>query len=218
MACHANQDAVAHISSNVLQASADELQKIRSIIRFTLGCLEDYHPSAIDKENLSLLDKYLLHMLYELDSTIKDDIKNYHFQRVCKSVIFFLTNSVSALYYTGIKDRLYCDEQDSPTRRGSQFILLQLFEIITQAIAPIVPHLVEEMFMHLPQKNGKSFFTTIHNQPEDYWKNDTVAEVMDSVLLMKKEITKAVGTSTLDTAVEVTLSYRLAKLMQVFNT
>lgn len=110
---------------------------------------------------------------------------------------------------------MYCDEIDNTTRRGSQFILLQLFEVVTQAIAPIVPHLVEEMFLYLPQRNGKTYFTTFHNKPEDWWKNDTIAKVMTSVLLMKKEINQAVGASTLDVEVEITLSPELGKLIQV---
>jgi isoleucyl-tRNA synthetase len=64
VACHANQDSLAHISKNVLQASADELQKIRSVLRFALGALHDYQLREMEYKNLTLLDKYILYLLY----------------------------------------------------------------------------------------------------------------------------------------------------------
>ncbi|XP_044269730.1 isoleucine--tRNA ligase, mitochondrial isoform X2 [Tribolium madens] len=214
VACHANQDALAHISNNVLQASADELHKIRSVIRFALGCLYDYQPSNVDYKNLSLLDKYMLHLLYLFHEQTVEAIKDYRFQQICKSVINLLTNPVSALYYNGIKDRLYCDPIDSISRKSSQFVLLQIFEIVTQAIGPIVPHLVEEMFLHLPQKNGKTFFTSTHSKAETYWKNDTVDKVMEVVLNIKKDINKEIGAGTQNTVVKIGLSKKIEKLIE----
>lgn len=67
--CHANQDAVAHVSQTALQASADEVQKIRSVLRFALGALHDYSERHIDYKALMPIDQYLLHLLW-----------NFHFE------------------------------------------------------------------------------------------------------------------------------------------
>nr|XP_015840363.1 PREDICTED: isoleucine--tRNA ligase, mitochondrial isoform X2 [Tribolium castaneum] len=213
VACHANQDALAHISNNVLQASADELHKIRSVIRFSLGCLYDYQHSSVDYKNLSLLDKYMLHLLYLFHEQALEAINDYRFQQICKSVINLLTNPVSALYYNGIKDRLYCDPLDSISRKSSQFVLLQIFEIVTQAIGPIVPHFVEEMFLHLPHKNGKTYFTSTHSKAETCWKNDVVDKVMEVILNIKKEINKEIGAGTQNTVVKIAFSPKIEKLI-----
>jgi isoleucyl-tRNA synthetase len=137
---------------------------------------------------------------------------------ISKNVINLLTNPISALYYNGIKDRLYCDALDDISRKSSQFVLLQVFEIVTQAIAPIVPHLVEEMFLYLRQKNGKTFFTSTHGKPESHWNDAAVNKVMDVVLSIKKDINKEVGASTLDWDVKITFSQKFHKLIQVKNS
>jgi isoleucyl-tRNA synthetase len=214
VACHANQDSLAHISKNVLQASADELQKIRSVLRFALGALHDYQLREMEYKNLTLLDKYILYLLYAFHQQTQEAIDDYQFQVISKNVINLLTNPISALYYNGIKDRLYCDALDDISRKSSQFVLLQVFEIVTQAIAPIVPHLVEEMFLYLPQKNGKTYFTSTHGKPESHWNDVAVNKVMDVVLSIKKDINKEVGASTLDSDVKITFSQKFHKLIQ----
>lgn len=69
VACHASQNSTAFISSNVLQASADEVQKIRNTLRFAVGALTDYAPSE-NLPSLKIIDKYLLHLLYEFDTQV----------------------------------------------------------------------------------------------------------------------------------------------------
>lgn len=56
---------MAYVSQNVLQASADEVQKIRSVLRFALGALHDYKDEFIDYKSLTLIDKYMLHTLWK---------------------------------------------------------------------------------------------------------------------------------------------------------
>ncbi|KAJ3663117.1 hypothetical protein Zmor_007426 [Zophobas morio] len=214
VACHANQDSLAHISKNVLQASADELHKIRSVIRFALGCLNDYQQPAVDYNSLSLLDKYMLHLLYLFHEQTQDAINDYQFHQICKSVINLLTTPVSALYYNGIKDRLYCDNLDATSRKASQYVLLQIFEIVTQAIAPIVPHLVEEMFQHLPQKSGRTYFASPHSKPEEFWKNEIVEKLMCTILNIKKEVNKVEGASTLESVVRISFPQNVKKLIE----
>lgn len=56
---------MASVSQNVLQASADEVQKIRSVLRFALGALHDYKHELVDYKSLTLIDKYMLHELWK---------------------------------------------------------------------------------------------------------------------------------------------------------
>lgn len=129
-------------------------------------------------------------------------MKEYQFNKVCVNVINFLTNEISALYYTSIKDRLYCEESDSINRRCVQYVLHKIFHVITKAIAPVVPHLAEEMNMYLPNKRYESFFQ--ENFTVGAWENNDMGSFVENKLLkIKKVVNKAVGASTLDSAVEI---------------
>lgn len=68
--CHASSDATANVTTNVLEASLEEVQKIRSILRFALGALFDYNNYPVDYNSLLIIDKYLLHLLCEFEAKV----------------------------------------------------------------------------------------------------------------------------------------------------
>ncbi|CAH1156158.1 unnamed protein product [Phaedon cochleariae] len=201
--CHANQVALANVSPTVLQASAEEVQKIRSILRFALGSLSDYVEIEENKKNLLLIDKYMLHLLYRFHERANESLKNYKFHQVSTLVMNLLSNPISALYYTAIKDRLYCESLDSTPRRSAQFVLLKMLEIVTLAVAPMVPHLAEEIYQHFPSRERKTFFTSSHPRPESFWEDEDVEKKMGVILDCKKVINKQLGASTSDAEVRL---------------
>lgn len=69
--CHANQDALIPVSQTILQASFDEVQKIRNVLRFALGAINDYQFKEVSYENLTLLDRCLLHLLYDFHLQVR---------------------------------------------------------------------------------------------------------------------------------------------------
>ncbi|KAJ8985159.1 hypothetical protein NQ317_012811 [Molorchus minor] len=203
--CHASQVSLANVSTNVLQTSAEQVQKIRSILRFALSCLSDYEMSDNDYKSLLLIDRYMLHIMHQFHQQITEFVRNYQFHKVSSTVLNLITNSISGVYYTAIKDRLYCEHVDSSSRRAAQYVLLQIFEIVSQAIGPIVPHLVEEMYIHLLPKDKKTYFTSNHVKPIEEWHNSKVEKAMELVLSIRKDVNKELD-ATLDADVTLTFS------------
>lgn len=73
--CHANQDALIPVSQTILQTSFDEVQKIRTVLRFALGAINNYQFREISYENLTLLDRCLLHLLSDFQLQVKVSLK-----------------------------------------------------------------------------------------------------------------------------------------------
>lgn len=74
-----------------------------------------------------------------------------------KLVTHFLANTISPVYCHLIKDRLYCDEATSPTRLAAVEVTRETLTVFARSIAPIVPHLAEEAWLHHPINLGKRF-------------------------------------------------------------
>lgn len=70
VACHASQVALANVSINVMKSCKEEVQKIRSVLRFALGGISDYKCCEEDKEHTLVVDKYLLHILYKYNEQV----------------------------------------------------------------------------------------------------------------------------------------------------
>ncbi|XP_076272179.1 isoleucyl-tRNA synthetase, mitochondrial [Rhynchophorus ferrugineus] len=190
VACHANHVTSAPVSSNMLNQAKDEVQKIRSSMRFCLGALNNYEYNENDSENLLLIDKYMLHCIWDYFNKTKMHIESYNFQRINTTLLPFLTNQVSALYFTAIKDRLYCEPEQSSSRRSAQYVLLQLFNIVTRSVGGILPHLVEELYASFQQKTSDTFFTGPKIDANPQWNDSNVEKIMELVLQIRSDIYK----------------------------
>jgi isoleucyl-tRNA synthetase len=140
------------VGANIMKQVAESCRKLRNTMRFLLGNLNDYNPAehAVPYAQLPSLDKYMLGKLSALVRDIDAAYGEYQFSRVNQALLQFVTTDLSAFYLDIAKDRLYISAQDDPRRRWCQTVLAALLEQLCVAIAPIVPHLAEEVWQHLP--------------------------------------------------------------------
>ena len=82
----------------------------------------------------------------------------YQYHNVAKTIINFVTNDVSATYCHLVKDRLYCEDANYPYRAGAVDVMDAILTIIVKSIAPISPHLAEEVWLHHPENLGMKPF------------------------------------------------------------
>lgn len=144
------------ISDGILQQTNDILQKVRNTCRFMLGNLLDFDPVIHLRpyENLSRLDRYMLHILHSLSSVAIHAYESLNYSRFHQLLINTVPIDFSSFYFSAIKDRLYCDPADGEGRRSTQTALHHLLQGFTRTIAPITPHLAEETALHYPFENG----------------------------------------------------------------
>lgn len=115
---------------------------------------------------------------------------------------------MSALYYSVIKDVLYCEELENISRKNTQFVLDKLLKVVSKNIGPILPFLVEELFMHYNKKTeDKTFFQSVHNNKKNWLKAEyyqpKLAEIMDNVISIKKDINKIGNSAELNINLQV---------------
>ena len=64
-----------------------------------------------------------------------------NFNRAANCASQFLNGTVSNFYCTTVKDRIYCDAQNSNSRRSAQTVLKTVGRSFVSSVAPILPHL-----------------------------------------------------------------------------
>ena len=141
-----------HVSNVILDQNRDLLQKLRNTCRFMLGNLSDFDPRrhALHYSSLSKLDQYALHMLSEYSRNAMQAYESLVFSSLCHTLATFVPNDLSAFYFVIAKDRLYCEGEGSVARRAVQTVLYQILWRLLQSVAPIAPHLAEEVAQHAP--------------------------------------------------------------------
>lgn len=191
----AHLDTTVMIGPNILEKCNQELFKIRKVLRYLLGNLHDFNNLALSTEQLWPQDRYMLHLLYQFRNQVSEFYDEYKYGKVAQTIDKFIINDVSGFYCTITKDRLYCSERDSINRQAVQYVQYHLLKVITEAMAPILPHFAEELYQHFPeslQQQGDSLFKTCWSSLDPSWHDTSTANIIKPVLDIKDHINSVI--------------------------
>ncbi len=151
-------------------ASAGEsYRKIRNTLRFMLSNLGDFEaskPGCDDGMCVDLsafpansIDAWALHAFDAMSEDVRDAYEKCDFRRAHNALYQFCNDTLSAVYLTAVKDRLYCDTPGSDRRRRTQTTLWELVDGLSRLLAPLLPHTADEAFRAL---QGDEASATVH--------------------------------------------------------
>ncbi|KAL7542541.1 hypothetical protein ACHAXR_012135 [Thalassiosira sp. AJA248-18] len=142
------------VGSNIIKQTFESYRKLRNTARYLIGNLADYDPKndAVPYEDLPSMDKWMLGTLSKSLNEVDDALSKYQFSRATNEILRFATADLSNFYLDVAKDRLYISAVDDARRRSCQTVIHALLEGFAKAIAPILPHMAEDIWQNLPYK------------------------------------------------------------------
>lgn len=150
------------VGPNIIKQTFESYRKLRNTARYLVGNLADYDPTkdAVSYEDLPSMDKWMLGTMSRVLNEVDDAYSSYQFGRVSNELLRFATADLSNFYLDVAKDRLYIAAVNDPRRRSCQTVIHALLEGFAKAIAPILPHMAEDIWQNLPFKadGGTSVF------------------------------------------------------------
>jgi isoleucyl-tRNA synthetase len=162
-------------SEALLKTFGEHYRRVRNTFRFLLGNLYDYQPEMAPAELLDL-DRWIVEQTDLLVSDCVKAYRAYDFARVVTSVHNFCVNELSSFYLDAIKDRMYCDGTDWPSRRSGQaachYVLLRLVKLM----APVLVHTSEEVYARIPGIQA----ATVHAETFDVPSQERIGEIAGS--------------------------------------
>lgn len=194
-AAQSNLDPQVYIGDTILHKCNEQIFKVRKSLRFIMGNLHDFDivNDLVAFEQLTPQDKYLLHCLHRLCLQVTDTYDRFNYTRALNLVEKFVNIHVS--FYNHItKDRLYCSHHDNLSRRSAQTVQYYLLEALTKFIAPVVPHLAEEIYKYHPYNAvNESLFHTSWFTPQDEWNNPQLQQTFDVALSLRDTFNEEIG-------------------------
>ncbi|KAJ7398610.1 isoleucyl-tRNA synthetase 2 [Pitangus sulphuratus] len=172
----------------VLNSARDDINKLRNTLRFMLGNVDGFNPEtdSIPPSEMYIVDQYMLHLLHEYGNKVTDAYKEYDFSKVVRLLQAFCSRNLSNFYFSIIKDRLYCEEAKDPKRRSCQTVLAQALDVVVRSFAPILPHLAEEVFQHIPyKKDSEGVFRTGWINASSAWKKPGIEEAIEGACAIR---------------------------------
>jgi len=142
-------------SEKLIAQAEDAYRKIRNTLRFAMGACFDFDPARHAAEPAEhSVDLWMRMQLHQLIRDVRRAYERYEFHRATRLMYEFCTVQASGIYFSAVKDRLYCEAPDSPRRRASQTVIHQVLVTLVKLLAPILPHTAEEAWEHIPLRTA----------------------------------------------------------------
>lgn len=175
-----------HIGPTSLAMAAENGRKLRNVIKFLLGNSQRGQQPAprLTHVDLGLLDRHILNELADMETDVIRDYEELYFPGALQRINTFVSGALSSLYFEETKDILYCDEATSPRRQAVAAVLGHILYRMTRILAPITPHLSEEVSHQLTEKPEGPL--TIWTDDARKWHLPDVATKMEPLLKIRQ--------------------------------
>ena len=148
------------VSDEIFKRVADAYRRIRNTARFMLANLNGFVPEedALPSDQLLALDYWIVRQCLLLQDEVVNHYHSYNFLSVYQKIHNFCVTELGGFYLDVIKDRQYTTQVDSRARRSTQTAMLQVVEMLSRMIAPILSFTADEIWQHIPGDRVDSVF------------------------------------------------------------
>ena len=179
------------IGQEILKTNTDAYRKMRNTIRFLLGNLSHYKAdNAVEYKDMPELERYMLNRLHELDLIVREGYKSFDFKKVFSTLFNFSSLDLSSFYLDIRKDTLYCEAQDSMTRRAALTVMDEVFSHLTAWLAPIMCFTMEESWLSRHPDADSVHLRQFPDLPEE-WANKDLARKWRRIRKVRRVVTGA---------------------------
>jgi isoleucyl-tRNA synthetase len=95
----------------------------------------------------------------QLAGDVEAAYRRFDYAHVMHTTHLFCVDTLSATYLDAIKDRMYCDGKDWPSRQSGQVASHYVLRRLTKLLSPILVHTAEEIYARIP---GIDHVATVH--------------------------------------------------------
>jgi valyl-tRNA synthetase len=130
------------------------LVKLWNASGFTSNLLADYKPQAHADLELQPLDKWIISKAENLTKKVTEAFEKCQFNIAVEDIRNFTWHVFCDYYVEAVKDRLYNPDLHGQSKRlAAQYTLYEVLYRTLQLLAPVTPHLTEEIYQHMFAEN-----------------------------------------------------------------
>jgi len=162
------------------------MRKLWNASRFASMKLEDYKGENAEPE---LIDKWLLSKLEKVVQYATDEMEECRFMNATDSARNFVWHIFCDHYLEAIKHRLY--SENKADQQSAQRTLNYAMKRMLQLLAPVMPHLTEEIYSHMYSKGTHdSIHTSKWPQVKTEYMDDETENKGDLIIAIISDIRK----------------------------
>ncbi len=180
------------IGPDILKQVGDVYRRFRNTLRYLLGALKGMTASErISPSEMPELERWVLHRLYEVDASIRADLKVFDLGHMASTLFNFCNTDLSAFYFDIRKDSLYCDDANAPRRRAARTVMELIFNHLVLWLAPVLSFTSEEAWLSRFGQDAESVHLQTFPEVPSKWKNDALATKWAEIRTLRRVVTGA---------------------------
>ncbi|KAJ7057865.1 tRNA synthetases class I-domain-containing protein [Mycena amicta] len=160
------------------------------VLRYWIGSVDYWNDTFLGQ----FVERYIMSELYLLEKTAVEGYSQYNFAKVATALNNFVSITLSSLYFDISKDALYANALYSPERRAIVTVLEHL-ATMEHIMAPIVPHLAEEIHEAFTETETsifktewKSLLQSNSREKDSKWHDTQASEEMGLLLRLRSAV------------------------------
>ncbi len=148
-----NSDNDIKVDPEYFRLAGEEYRKVRNTIRFLLSNLDGFNFKQekvhFEDADATSIDAWMTRELTKVSDTVLAAYDGFQYRKAHEALFNFCNDTLSSVYLTALKDRLYCDAPDSPRRHRTQSTLYRAATVLIRLLAPLLPHTADEAWRAL---------------------------------------------------------------------
>ncbi len=166
------------------------ITKIWNASKFAFMNLNDYKNK--NPKNLEIMDKWILTKLSRIIKNSTESFDKYEYVRTKSNVENFFWHTFADNYLEIIKDRVYNeDKRGKEPRSSAQYTLYITLLSIIKMIAPIMPHITEEIYQSYFKKSEKDKSIHVSKWPSLNLVDEKAEKIGDFFISILQDVRKA---------------------------
>ncbi|MDL2246564.1 isoleucine--tRNA ligase [Methanobrevibacter sp. OttesenSCG-928-K11] len=179
----------------------DELNNIKKMFNIlwnvyvfstTYMSLDNFNPQKCNNDNIILRDedKWILSKANTLSKEVGNDLDNLYFHQATRKINQFILEDLSRWYVRLIRGRTWV-ESDDPDKLGAYYSLYNSLKILMNVMAPISPHITEEIYENLVNNVVDTSNSSIHMNDWTFDENNINIELENKMDIVRNIIEAA---------------------------
>jgi len=167
------------------------ITKLWNAARFVSSQLKDFQPEQEKVYCHQPLDRWILSKVEKLTTSVTDAFEKCQFNIAMEAIRNFTWHTFCDSYIEAAKDRLYKPETyGEDKRRAAQHTVYTVLYRILQLLAPVTPHLTEEIYqnMYADEKGYPSIHLSPWPQPDQTYVDDKAENQGDLIMTIIAEV------------------------------
>jgi isoleucyl-tRNA synthetase len=213
------------IDKTILTQHAESYRKIRNTFRFILGNINDnfvkQSMESLNIKDFNELEQYILHKVFILNNSVKENLKEYNFHKLYKELLNFCALDLSSFYFDIRKDVLYCDNLNSKKRKDCIIVLNIILDSLLKWFAPILVFTTDEIYSLVGKDNKSIHEYTLPEIPKKFenpvldekWKQLLKIKQEANIAIEEKRASKEIG-SSLEAELNITTDNKNFELLE----